>query len=173
MGGGYSAELVPSLKGKVAIITGANTGIGKVTALVLAKRECHVFLACRSKERTMPVVEEIKKASKNDKVDFIELNLASLKSVSKCAKTFKKKNLPLHLLINNAGIMACPFAKTEDGIESQFGTNHLGHFHLTVSLLDLIKSSAPARIVNLTSEGHKLSYKEGILFDSINDEKKI
>jgi len=172
MGASWSAEQIPSLDGKVAIVTGSNTGIGRITALEMARKGCHVILACRSKDKTLPVVDEIKEATKNDKVEFLELDLASLASVERFVANFKEKELPLHILVNNAGVMACPYTLTADGVEMQFGTNHLGHFLLTNGLLDVLEKSAPSRIVNVSSEGHKLAPTGGVDFEFINDEEK-
>lgn len=167
---GFTAEAIGDQSGKVAIVTGSNTGIGKITALELARKGCHVIMACRSRDRTVPVVDEIREVTGNDRVEFMELNLSSLKSVAKFVREFKKTGLPLHLLINNAGVMACPFKLSEDGIELQWATNHLGHFLLTTSLLDVIEASAPARIVNVSSMGHKMT--SGLELETLNDEKR-
>jgi retinol dehydrogenase-12 len=172
MGGSQSFTTadIPDLSGKVAIVTGGYCGIGKVTSLELAKKGCHVILACRSKERTEPVVEEIKKETSNDNVEFLELDLSSLASVQRFAKQFRSKGLPLHLLINNAGVMACPFKLSADNIELQFATNHVGHFYLTTLLLDIIEASAPARIVNLSSMAHKMA--SSLDLENLNDKDK-
>jgi len=188
---------IPDLKGKVAIVTGANTGIGKVSALEMAKWEffnrsvsqnpprppnsasfcsnnrhgAHVILACRSAEKTTPVVEEIKKQTGNELVEFMELDLSSLHSIRDFANNFKAKNVHLHILLNNAGVMGCPYSLTKDGIEMQFGTNHIGHFYLTMLLFDVIEKSEPARIVNVSSVAHRsMAPSAGVLFDSINDQ---
>lgn len=171
MGGQYSTEQIPDLSGKVAIVTGASAGIGKVTALELARKGCKVYLAGRSPEKTQKALEEIKTETGNDKLEFLQLDLNSLRSVDKAAKEFKEKETRLHILINNAGIMVTPFGLTEDGIESQFGTNHIGHFHFTTELLPVLEQSIPSRIVNLTSMGHSWPYPEGIRFDKLNEEE--
>jgi len=170
MGSSYSVEQVPDMAGKVAIVTGANTGIGKITALELARKGCSVVLACRSKEKTEPVVEEIKRQTNNENVEFSELDLASLRSVEAFAQRYRESDRPLHLLVNNAGVMATPYRLTADGVEMQFGTNHLGHFLLTTRLLDVLERNAPSRIVNLSSAAHSFPYSEGVRFDRINDE---
>eukprot|EP01087_Luapelamoeba_hula_P018315 TRINITY_DN5888_c0_g1_i2.p1 TRINITY_DN5888_c0_g1~~TRINITY_DN5888_c0_g1_i2.p1 ORF type:complete len:340 (-),score=46.44 TRINITY_DN5888_c0_g1_i2:96-1079(-) len=169
MGSSYSSDQIGPQNGKVVIVTGANTGIGRVTAFHLARQGAHVILACRSADRTNPVVTEIQESTGNDKVEFMELDLGSLTSVVRFTDAFRKRELPLHLLINNAGIMAAPYKLSADNIELQFATNHLGHFLLTTRLLDIIEASAPARIVNLSSMGHKFAYSEGVRFDKIND----
>lgn len=137
----------------VAIITGANTGIGRATALEVAKSGATTILACRSKEKTMPVIAELKAEAKNEAIEFIELDLASLASVRRAAAEFLSTNRPLQLLINNAGL-AGQRGTTADGFEIHFGVNHLGHFLFTELLLDRLKASAPARIVNVASGTH-------------------
>jgi len=166
---GFKAQNIGDLSGKVAIVTGANSGIGKVTSLELARKGCHVIMACRSKEKALPEVEEIKKITKNDKVEFMKLDLNSLEAVRGFSEEFISKNLPLHMLINNAGIMYPPFQLSADGIESQFATNHVGHFYLTMLLLPVLESSQPSRIVNVSSILHSKTYPVGIQFDKIND----
>jgi retinol dehydrogenase-12 len=141
------------LENRVFFVTGANTGIGKVTALELARRGGHVILACRSAERTEPVVKEIRDATKNDNVEFLELDLGSFASVRKASETFLARDLPLHVLINNAGVAGIK-GLTSDGFEVHFGTNHLGHFLLTSLLMPRLRTSTPARIVTVASRGH-------------------
>lgn len=167
----FELGAIPDMTGKVAIVTGANTGIGRICAQELAKKGAHVFLACRTESKAMPVIEEIKKTSGNEKVEFLALDLLSLKSVKQAADDFKSRNLPLHLLLNNAGVMACPFSTSVDGIESQFATNHVAHFYLTTLLLPVLESSAPSRIVNVSSIGHNFSPSK-LKLNELNDEAK-
>jgi len=141
-----------SLQGRVHLITGANSGIGRATALELARRGGRVLLACRSPGRAQPVVDEIKQATKNDAVELVELDLASFASIRKTAAALLARDLPLHVLINNAGLAAR--GQTTDGFELVFGTNHLGHFLLTNLLLDRLRASAPARVVTVASRAH-------------------
>ncbi|MEO8700782.1 MAG: SDR family oxidoreductase [Kofleriaceae bacterium] len=141
------------LKGKTFIVTGANTGIGKVTALELARAGAHVILACRNQAKTEVVIEEIKRETGNANIEFVALDLGDLASVRKCADALLAKNIPFHGLINNAGIGATR-GTTKDGFEIQFGTNHLGHYLLTRLLLDRIKQAGEARIVNVSSKMH-------------------
>jgi NAD(P)-dependent dehydrogenase (short-subunit alcohol dehydrogenase family) len=141
------------LAGKTFIITGANTGIGKITALELARRGAHVVMACRSKSKTDPVIDEIKRVTGNDKVEYVHLDLADLASVRECAKGLLDRKLPIHGLINNGGL-AGHRGETKDGFELQFGTNHLGHYLFTRLLLDRIKETGTARIVNVASKSH-------------------
>ena len=129
-----------------------------------------MILACRSAERTRPVVEEVIEVTGNKNVEFLPLDLSSLKSVAAFVEAFKAKNLPLHILLNNAG-MGGPFTLTADGIEGQFGSNHIGHFYLTLLLFDVLEQSQPSRIVNVSSSAHSSrAPAEGIMFDAINDE---
>src|SRR4051794_13583429 len=141
-----------SLRGRVCLITGANTGIGRVTATELAKRGARVLLACRSLEKARPVAEAIRADTHNDTVEALELDLASFESVRRMAAGLLARDLPLHLLINNAGLAARGL--TADGFELVFGTNHLGHFLLTNLLLDRLRASVPARVVTVASRAH-------------------
>lgn len=142
-----------SVSGKVVFITGANTGIGKATAMEIARQGAYVFVACRSEPKGQAAAQEIRERTGNEKVEYFELDLASLDSVRRGAKRFLERDLPLPLLINNAGV-AGQRGETADGFELHFGTNHLGHFLLTELLLERIKSSGPARIVNVSSTMH-------------------
>lgn len=157
------------LDGKTVIITGANTGIGKETAVDLASRGAKVILACRDVMRAERAATDIMKKSNNQNVVVKIVDLASLESIRKFADNINKSEPKIDILINNAGIMMCPYWKTQDGFEMQFGVNHLGHFLLTNLLLDKIKSSAPARIVNVSSRAHTRT--ENIDFDDLNSEK--
>lgn len=114
-------------------------------------------MACRDLSRGAAAAEEVKHRSENSNVHLMELDLASIQSILKFSETFLNSEKNLHILCNNAGIMACPKSYTKDGFEMQFGTNHLGHFLLTLLLLPTIKSSSPSRIVNVSSTGHRMS----------------
>ncbi len=138
---------------RVALITGANTGIGRVTALELARRGMQVFLACRTLERTQPVLDEIRRAVPGAQVEFLVLDLQDFASVRTCAAAFLARGLPLHLLVNNAGL-AGGKGFTPSGFELAFGVNHMGHLLLTQLLLERLKGSAPARIVTVASRAH-------------------
>jgi retinol dehydrogenase 12 len=142
-----------TLDNKTFIVTGANTGIGKITAKELAKQGAHVILACRSQAKTEAVLDEIRKEIPNAKVEFVPLDLGDLDSVRTCANDLLARNASIHGLINNAGL-AGQRGKTKDGFEITFGTNHLGHYLLTRLLLDRIIASGPARIVNVSSRSH-------------------
>ncbi|XP_054861634.1 dehydrogenase/reductase SDR family member 13-like isoform X4 [Amphiprion ocellaris] len=141
------------LHGKTAVVTGANTGIGKTTAMDLARRGAKVILACRDRRRAEAAVQEIIQETGNQQVIFMQLDLASLQSVRSFADNFLKSESRLDLLINNAGLISD--GKTEDGFGMIFGVNHLGHFLLTVLLLDRLKASGPSRVVNVSSGAHK------------------
>jgi NAD(P)-dependent dehydrogenase (short-subunit alcohol dehydrogenase family) len=172
-GGSSTAEQVArdiSLAGKNVIITGGNTGIGKETARVVAKMGANVIIACRDEKRGLEAEAEVKRTSGNANVRYMNLDLASFSSVRAFASEYKKLGIPLHILINNAGIMGCPYSKTKDGFEMQFGTNHLGHFLLTNLLVPELKAGAPSRVVNVSSKAHTMvSYFN---LDTIGDESK-
>lgn len=140
------------LADKTFVVTGANTGIGKVTALELARRGARVILACRNQAKTAPVIEEIKQATGNPAVEFAQLDLGDLASVRACAEALLARELPIHGLINNAGLVAR--GTTKDGFELVFGTNHLGHYLLTRLLLERLRATPGARIVNVSSHSH-------------------
>lgn len=137
------------------IVTGANTGIGKETAIELAKRHATVYMACRDIQKCDEARRQVIVASKNKNVFCRELDLASQTSIRNFVRHFKAEQKRLDILINNAGVMRCPRSVTNEGIELQLGTNHMGHFLLTNLLLDYLKSSAPSRIVNVSSIAHK------------------
>ncbi|KAI3447671.1 hypothetical protein Pfo_004336 [Paulownia fortunei] len=159
------------------IITGGARGIGLETARVLAMRNAHVIIGARNMEAANEAKQLILKDNINARVDVLKLDLASLKSIVAFADDFIALNLPLNILINNAGIMFCPYQLSEDGIEMQFATNHLGHFYLTNLLLDKMKDTAKStgiegRIVNLSSVAHLHTYEEGIVFEQINHKSR-
>jgi retinol dehydrogenase-12 len=141
------------LSGRVAIVTGANTGIGLVTARELAASGAHVFLACRSEDKTRAAIQQIRTAVSDAKLEYLHLDLGDFDSVRRCAAEFLARGLPLHLLINNAG-MAGARGTTRSGFELAFGVDHVGPFLLTHLLLDRIRESAPARIVTVASRAH-------------------
>ena len=148
-----SDSLAPDISGRVALVTGAKTGIGLVTARELARRGAHVFLACRSASRAQAALNAIRAASGNQKVEALALDLGDFASVRQCANAFLARGLPLHLLVNNAGL-AGSRGFTASGFELAFGVNHMGHFLLTQLLLERLKASAPARIVTVASRAH-------------------
>jgi len=138
---------------KVALVTGANSGLGRVTAAELAKRGFRVFAACRSEERVKSLLDEVRAANGRDSIEFLSLDLGDFASVRRCAEAFLARDLPLHLLINNAGLAGAR-GLTPSGFELAFGVNHLGHFLLTQLLTAQILRSAPARIVTTASDTH-------------------
>ncbi|XP_054469277.1 dehydrogenase/reductase SDR family member 13-like [Anoplopoma fimbria] len=142
------------LEGKTAVITGANTGIGKTTAKDLARRGCRLILACRDRRRGEDAVREIIQETGNSQVIFMQLDLASLQSVRSFANDFLRSESRLDLLINNAGLLNA--GKTEDGFGMIFGVNHLGHFLLTALLLDRLKASGPSRVVTVASRAYEI-----------------
>lgn len=142
-----------TLIGRVALITGANTGIGLVTARELAAHGAHVFVACRSLEKGQIAVDEIRKVTGNENVELLALDLGDFDSIRACAQAFLARDLPLHLLINNAGLAGAK-GMTKSGFELAFGTNHIGPFLFTQLLLERIRLSAPARIVTVASRAH-------------------
>lgn len=146
------AQTAP-LHGKVALVTGANTGIGRITARELARRGAHVVITCRNVERAQSVLDEIRAAPIHGRVDFIPLELGSFESIRACASAFLAMGLPLHLLVNNAGLAGAK-GLTQNGFEMTFGVNHVGTFLLTQLLTEHIKASAPARIVTVASRAH-------------------
>ena len=139
---------------QVALITGANVGIGRVTAMELAKTGYQVVIAGRSLARTQAVLDEIRALPNSTPAVFIPLNLASLASVRECARQFLDLNLPLHLLINNAGVAGLR-GLTEDGFEMMFGVNHMGHFLLTQLLEPRLHASGDTRVITVSSRAHK------------------
>ncbi|KAG8511722.1 Retinol dehydrogenase 11, partial [Galemys pyrenaicus] len=175
------------LPGKVAIVTGANTGIGKETARELAQRgnnnhfhdflpvlefqnitRARVYLACRDVQKGELVAKQIQVITGNKQVLVRKLDLADTKSIRAFAKEFLAEEKHLHILVNNAGVMFCPYSKTADGFEMHIGVNHLGHFLLTHLLLDKLKESAPSRVVNLSSLAHHMGR---IHFHNLHGEK--
>ncbi|CAE7856640.1 RDH13, partial [Symbiodinium sp. KB8] len=155
----------PDMSGKVILITGANTGIGRETARTIAGLGGLVVMACRSEERAREAMKDIEATHPEAQLEFLQLDLASFDSIRKAAAEFKAKHDKLHVLINNAGIMMCPEWRTKEGFEMQVGVNHIGHFLLTSLLLDSLKAAAPARIINVSSRSH---YEGEIHWDDIN-----
>ncbi len=151
----WTTKNIPNLSGKVSIITGANSGIGFEAAKEFARKGATTILASRNIDKAEKALAKIKKEIPDVSVEIMQLDLASLDSVNKFAAEFKKKYDRLDLLVNNAGIMMVPYQKTVDGFESQIGINHLGHFALTGLLYDLLAKTEGARIVNVSSNGHK------------------
>jgi NAD(P)-dependent dehydrogenase (short-subunit alcohol dehydrogenase family) len=150
----WTTNNIPDLAGKVIIVTGANSGIGYEAAKELARKGAQTILACRSVDKAQRALNQIRVEIPNAKVEFLQLDLASQKSIHEFADAFKSKYDRLDVLVNNAGIMMVSYGLTEDGFERQFGTNHLGHFALTGLLINLLKNTPNSRVVNVSSNGH-------------------
>jgi len=153
----FNIESTPNLKGKVAVVTGANSGLGKETARAFAKKGAHVIVAARDSKKGQLAVDEIRSEFPESPIEFIQLDLASLDNIAEFSKTVREKFDSLDFLINNAGVMATPLGKTKDGFETQFGVNHLGHWALTGHLLPLLEKAEKARIVTVTSSAHHMT----------------
>ena len=145
-----------SMEGKICIVTGANSGIGKATAIGLAKMNATVVMLCRSIERGQEAQKEIIQFTGNNNVDLFICDLSSQKEIRNFVSEFKSKYQNLHVLINNAGVMFSKKLLSVDGIETNFAVNHLAPFLLTNLLLDILKKSAPSRIINVGSAAHRM-----------------
>lgn len=153
----WSAGDVGDQTGRVAIVTGANRGIGLPTAEELSRRGARVVMACRSVESARAAAGRIGRANLSGSVEVMELDLANLASIREFAEEFRRRFERLDLLINNAGVMLPPLTRTADGFEVQIGTNHLGHFALTARLLKLLVETAGSRVVTVASTGHRFA----------------
>ncbi len=152
----WNADNIHDQAGKVFVITGATSGLGKEAARVLAGKNAKVVLAVRNLQKGENVAESIRKTYPLSTVEIQKLDLTSLESIRDFADRFLREHDRLDVLINNAGIMMCPYSKTMDGFEIQMGTNHLGHFALTGLLMPLLKKTKDSRIVVTSSLGHKM-----------------
>jgi NAD(P)-dependent dehydrogenase (short-subunit alcohol dehydrogenase family) len=151
---------------KTVVITGANTGIGKETAVGLAEMGATLVLACRNRAKAEVATADVKARSGSEDVHLVDLDLADLDSVAQCAKEVLDRFDRLDVLINNAGLQLKQRTTTKQGFETTFGVNHLAHFRLTDLLLDRVRASAPARIVNLSSVGHNFA-RGGLPWDDL------
>jgi len=167
--GKWTSEDIPDQKGRTAIVTGANSGIGFEEAIALAKKNAEVILACRNKKRGEDALSRIKSEFPKANCKLMQLDLSNLKSVRKFAGEFNKNHKPLHVLINNAGVMMVPYSKTPNGFELHLGTNHLGHFALTGLLMDTLLKTKNSRIVNVSSMAHGMGNLD---FDDLQWEKR-
>ncbi len=165
----WAADNIDTQAGRVAIVTGANSGIGYITALELARKGAIVIVAARSGQRGRDAVARIKAEPIDGDVIFMPLDLASVASIRAFVADFTSRYDRLDLLINNAGVMMPPRSETEDGFELQFGTNHLGHFALTGLLIERLTSTPNARVVTVSSNAHRRS---GIDFDDLHSRDK-
>ncbi|KAJ2684796.1 hypothetical protein IWW39_004689 [Coemansia spiralis] len=157
---------------KTAVVTGANCGIGFETAKALGRAGFHTILACRSEEKGNEAVELLERQTGLEgRFEFMSLDLASLESVHRFIKLFAARDCALDILVNNAGV-ACPYSQTTDGIEMQFGTNHVGHFALTLGLLDSLRRAVDgARVVVVSSMAAFMVAR--ISYDAVEDERKF
>lgn len=165
----FDWHLTPDGKGKIAIVTGSNVGLGFETAKVLAQKNYTVILACRKQANAEEAMESIRTSVPEADLHFMELDLASLASVRRFADSFKSQYQRLDLLINNAGVMFPPYQKTTDGFELQMGVNYLAHFLLTGLLVDSMAATTDSRVVTLSSIAHQ---RGEIHFDDMQFEKK-
>jgi NAD(P)-dependent dehydrogenase (short-subunit alcohol dehydrogenase family) len=165
----WTAERIPDQSGRTAVVTGANSGLGLVTARELARKGAAVVLACRNLEKGEAARKEVEAHAPGAQLELQELDLASLDSVREFAERFKAGHEGLDLLINNAGVMATPRRSTADGFELQFGTNHLGHFALTGLLIGEMEGREDARVVTLSSTAHKFGR---IAFDNLGGDRR-
>ena len=145
------------LSGKTAVVTGGSSGLGAETARVLASRGARVVIGARDLPKAEKVAAEIRASTRNDQVEVGALELGSRQSIRSFAEATLARHRAIHLLINNAGVMACPLARIEHGYEMQLGTNHLGHFLLAGLLVPALRAAAPTRIVCVSSSGHRFS----------------
>jgi len=158
-----------SMQGKICMVTGANSGIGKATALALAQMGATVVMVCRDRARGEEARSEITTKSRNNAVDLLLADLSSQQSIRQLVEHFKQRYTQLHVLINNAGAAFPGRRETVDGLEMTFAVNYLAPFLLTHLLLDVLKASAPARVVNVSSNSHKSGY---IQMDDLQEEKR-
>ncbi|RPK68393.1 Rhamnolipids biosynthesis 3-oxoacyl-[acyl-carrier-protein] reductase [Streptomyces sp. ADI96-02] len=165
----WNFDDMPDLSGRTAVVTGANSGIGAVTALALARSGARTVLACRDPERGQRALDAVRRAAPRSDSHLVRLDLADLASVAEAAGTIAEAvDGRLDLLVNNAGVMALPPLRTADGFEMQFGTNHLGHFALTLRLLPVLGVRGPARVVTVSSLAHRFGR---IDLDDLNAER--
>jgi len=151
----WTTENIPNLKGKTAIVTGSNSGIGFETAKAIAAKGARLNMAIRNIEKGKKAADAILKEFPDADIKVTDLDLGSLASVTAFSESFVKKNQRLDILVNNAGVMMPPYGTTVDGFELQFGTNHLGHYALTGLLLPLLIKTKRSRVVNVSSYAHK------------------
>lgn len=165
----WTAASIPRLDGKLAVVTGANSGLGLETAAGLAAAGATVVMACRSPDKAQDAVSELRRRIPGAKLEVMALDLADLSSVRRFAQEYTRRFSSLDILCNNAGVMGLRYQKTRDGFEMLFGTNSLGHFALTGLLLDVLRKTPCARVVTLSS----LSERRGRLpMDDLNWERR-
>jgi NAD(P)-dependent dehydrogenase (short-subunit alcohol dehydrogenase family) len=164
----WTATEIPDQRGRTAVITGANTGLGYETAAALAAKGAHVVLAVRNLDKGKAAADLIARRYPGAEVSLQQLDLTSLESVREAADALRAAYDRIDLLVNNAGVMMTPKSNTKDGFELQFGTNHLGHFALTGRLLDRLLAAPGSRVVNVSSMGHRAGR---IHFDDLQSER--
>ncbi len=167
--GGWSADDIPDLTGRRALVTGANSGLGFRTALELARHGADVVVAARDERRGEDAVARMRAEAPDAQVTLEQLDLADLKSVRAFTERVRGRQPSLDILVNNAGVMAIPHRRTADGFEMQIGTNHLGHFALTGLLLPLLLAAAHPRVVTVSSTAHRSGR---IDFDDLDSERR-
>jgi len=165
----WNASDLPRLDGKIALVTGANSGLGLETAKGLAGAGARVLMACRNTDKGRAAAEAIESEHGDVDVHVLALDLADLTAVHRFADLIAKKHPKIDILVNNAGVMALPLRRTMDGFEMQIGTNHLGHFALTGLLGDALKSNGKARVVTVSSLAHRMGR---ISLDDLNWERR-
>lgn len=161
----WTTDDIPALNGKVIIVTGGNSGLGYESVKALAAKGAKVIMACRSLTRGEHARHKILEQHPTSDIEIMELDLTHLESVREFATSFTRQFTRLDVLMNNAGIMMVPYRLTKDNFESQFGTNHLGHFALTGLLLDVLKNTPGSRVVNVSSLAHR---RTEIDFDNLH-----
>jgi NAD(P)-dependent dehydrogenase (short-subunit alcohol dehydrogenase family) len=165
----WTASDIPDLAGKTALVTGANSGLGFATSLELARHGAEVHLACRDRSKAEAAASSIRAEVPSAALELVDLDLADLSSVRATAAALRERCEGLHMLVNNAGVMALPHLRTADGFELQLGVNHLGHFALTGLLLDRLSRTGGARVVTVSSLMHKFGR---IRFDDLHAERR-
>ena len=174
MGTAWTLASIPDLSGKVAVVTGANSGLGLETARELARAGAHVVLGCRDPSRAEAAFDSIRDGNPRSSVTGLLLDLASLQSVRGFADAFRQGHDRLDVLVNNAGVMVAPYGTTDDGFEVHLGTNHLGHFALTGLLMDRLIETSGSRVVTVSSLAHRvgrmdfadLSFEQGATYSA-------
>jgi NAD(P)-dependent dehydrogenase (short-subunit alcohol dehydrogenase family) len=164
----WSVEQIPDQSGRTVLVTGANSGLGLRSAEALAGAGARVLLACRNAEKAAVALESVKARASGAPPEVVPLDLADLDDVARCADALRSTVDRIDVLLNNAGVMAIPLARTPQGNEMQFGTNHLGHFALTGRLLPLLRQASSPRVVTVSSQAHRMGR---IRFDDPNWER--
>ena len=164
----WNLDAMPSLEGQLWVVTGANSGLGLETVKGLAAKGATVVMACRDPQRAEAAADEVRRVAPGAKLELESLDLASLKSIEAFAARLAQTHPVVDGLINNAGIMAIPRRTTADGFEMQLGTNHLGHYALSMRVLPLLEAAKAPRLINVASTAHKFN---SMNFDDLMGEK--